>query len=951
MAGKQLLIRVGADVADVARKMTQVEAHISKASATAKKMGKAMKAAFAVAATGAVAAFARRMFELGSATEETADKFRVVMGPAIHEATAFVQDFAIKAGLTTQELQELYSQTVILTKGLGMGVHAAADFGEEVIRLAADMASLNNTSTADVLQRINAALAGETDSLRTLTGFISQTEIQKRALADTGKDLATQLTKEEKAVATLAIIQERASDAIGNLDLTQSSAANTAKRVSARFRELRDRVARGLLPAFAQMFGLLDSGGQIWDGLNTMVDYFSEGVTWAIRIVQEFVQYLRYAGAGMTLISDGVAALLDGPGGRTIEDAWDGFLATEASVQRNLLDIRDAHRQSLEALENQDEIIPHIADATGDVAEEAKKAATAFEDQAKEVQKVANELVAGVTRLSRSDNIVALREMKSHAAGMALELERSAEATERMEDMADGVRTEFEQTQATLADIIKQNTEEAQNYVGRLQGMIQSVAADFGGLFGDIGRSIAGLITQSFELVANLDSVGNLASIGVGLNPIGAIGAGAGLLIGGLGKLFGGGPSKEEQEQKRLREEARRLADAFRDVRQSVTEDFELRRLVAQGLDEQADAWRRAKAQQEEYEKLLGFLDLPAGENPFTKTMPPWMREEAEGFLRSGNIAGMEGILTALDVMGAGDSELADHIRELIELLQLQAQEDAAVQREADRQGRLQETADALRGMSWAAREAALAGNELEAQHIQLRASHKEEAAALWELLQAGDITEAQWLEWSAILDGELAAALEAATEASEAAAAAEEELARQREFQAMLDMENLELRLLSLRGMDMEALRLKQKIELLEAIEEGRSAEYIQLLRTIHAEEIRQFNLRESEKVERELARSVQKTTRATKEMTRSMDGAARVMNAPSGYTFQATRNAVLRGTSGNTSVRVEPGAINVYAAPGQDPAAIAQAVVDHIADNMRAGGFNPFTNPGEGF
>ena len=57
------------------------------------------------------------------------------------------------------------------------------------------------------------------------------------------------LTRQEKALATLALIQQKAAVQIGDLDRTQASFANQSRLVNAELRELREEIGRELIPA------------------------------------------------------------------------------------------------------------------------------------------------------------------------------------------------------------------------------------------------------------------------------------------------------------------------------------------------------------------------------------------------------------------------------------------------------------------------------------------------------------------------------------------------------------------------------------------------------------------------------------------------------------------------------------------------------------------------------
>ena len=63
--------------------------------------------------------------------------------------------------------------------------------------------------------------------------ILRQVDVDQRALTQTGKTHVKQLTDAERATATLALITDKAGVAIGDLDRTQESAANQARRLRA----------------------------------------------------------------------------------------------------------------------------------------------------------------------------------------------------------------------------------------------------------------------------------------------------------------------------------------------------------------------------------------------------------------------------------------------------------------------------------------------------------------------------------------------------------------------------------------------------------------------------------------------------------------------------------------------------------------------------------------------
>jgi len=110
-----------------------------------------------------------------------------------------------------------------------------------------------------VAGRITTALTGERESLKQLGIVVQETEVQQRAMANTGKTVATSLTQQEKATATLELITAKAGKAVGDLARTQESAANQAKRIRAEFQTIAEDFASRMLPALAQMLPALQA--------------------------------------------------------------------------------------------------------------------------------------------------------------------------------------------------------------------------------------------------------------------------------------------------------------------------------------------------------------------------------------------------------------------------------------------------------------------------------------------------------------------------------------------------------------------------------------------------------------------------------------------------------------------------------------------------------------------
>ncbi|HUE96518.1 MAG TPA: hypothetical protein VMN39_07645, partial [Longimicrobiaceae bacterium] len=138
---------------------------------------------------------------------------------------------------------------------------------------------------AEAFAAIRSGLTGEQEPLKRFGIMLDAATVKTRALADRSREVTGELTQQELATARLAIITERAGVVIGDLDRTQNSAANTAARITATYRQLREDLATGLLPIFGMVvtaWGDVASGAHgavnVLDGFFTRIGDFVEMV-------------------------------------------------------------------------------------------------------------------------------------------------------------------------------------------------------------------------------------------------------------------------------------------------------------------------------------------------------------------------------------------------------------------------------------------------------------------------------------------------------------------------------------------------------------------------------------------------------------------------------------------------------------------------------------------------
>lgn len=237
-----------------------------------KKIGTAAKMWIATIATSAFYTLRKALIR-SQEIEETASKFETVLGPSIGKANEFIKENARLMGLSRTEAQEMIATTTAIAQGMNFTGSEAADLGFDIVKLAGDLQSFNDVPIERTHNAITTALTGEREALKSLGIVIRETEVQERALANTGRDAADALTQQEKATATLELITQKAGVAVGDLERTATSSANRTRQSMANIQTLLDTLASKLNQSFGpQLITWLENALEIAEDLVSTID-------------------------------------------------------------------------------------------------------------------------------------------------------------------------------------------------------------------------------------------------------------------------------------------------------------------------------------------------------------------------------------------------------------------------------------------------------------------------------------------------------------------------------------------------------------------------------------------------------------------------------------------------------------------------------------------------------
>jgi hypothetical protein len=219
-----------------------------RATKTLDKVRSAAKVAFAAGAAAA-GAFAVKAVSAASDLAETQSKVGQIFGDSARDVLKFSDTAATTLGQSRQQALDAAATFGIFGKSAGLAGTDLTGFSTEMVSLATDLASFNNTSPDEAIVAIGAALRGESEPIRQFGVLLDDATLRARAmklgLIDTTK---TALTPQQKVLAAQAEILAQTSTQQGDFARTADGLANKTRIMKAQFADVTAQVGTKLLP-------------------------------------------------------------------------------------------------------------------------------------------------------------------------------------------------------------------------------------------------------------------------------------------------------------------------------------------------------------------------------------------------------------------------------------------------------------------------------------------------------------------------------------------------------------------------------------------------------------------------------------------------------------------------------------------------------------------------------
>jgi len=217
--------------------LDQVERNARKATAELAKVHQAANklATGAMVMGGAVMAASYGMVQAASDLEEAQNKVGVIFGESGDAILAWSEDSAKAMGMSRRMALEAAGGFGVLFDS--MEPAKAAEMSQEMVGLAADIASINNLNPEEALTALRAGLVGETEPLRRVGILLNAAAVEAKAMEMGLADANGEVSEAAKVKARYALIMEQSTKQQGDFARTAEGAANQERILKAQLED------------------------------------------------------------------------------------------------------------------------------------------------------------------------------------------------------------------------------------------------------------------------------------------------------------------------------------------------------------------------------------------------------------------------------------------------------------------------------------------------------------------------------------------------------------------------------------------------------------------------------------------------------------------------------------------------------------------------------------------
>lgn len=179
---------------------------------------------------------------------ESINKVSVAFDASSQEILEWSQNSATALGQSQQQALEAASSFGLLFETMGLASGQSAEMSKGLVELATDIASINNISPEEALQKLRSGLVGEAEPLRTVGVLLDETSVQAKAMEMGLAATTSALTQQDKVLARYQLILDQTQITQGDFSRTSREMANQTRILNAEWADLQDTMGKTLLP-------------------------------------------------------------------------------------------------------------------------------------------------------------------------------------------------------------------------------------------------------------------------------------------------------------------------------------------------------------------------------------------------------------------------------------------------------------------------------------------------------------------------------------------------------------------------------------------------------------------------------------------------------------------------------------------------------------------------------
>lgn len=243
-------------------------------------------------AAAAVPGMLNDAIKSASALNEETSKSEVVFGRSAKAIQNWAKNAAQSMGMSEVAALEASGTIGNMFRAMGMTEQKSADMSKQMVQLAADLGSFNNTSTEDAITAIGAALRGEAEPIRRYGVLLNDATLKAEAFAMGLSDGKATLDPKTKSLAAYSVILKQTTTAQGDFARTSDGLANSSKILQAKFEDLKTEVGSELLPVAQRLVDLLlqSDWSKIAGGIGEVARQFANLTGWVGKAYDNFVK-------------------------------------------------------------------------------------------------------------------------------------------------------------------------------------------------------------------------------------------------------------------------------------------------------------------------------------------------------------------------------------------------------------------------------------------------------------------------------------------------------------------------------------------------------------------------------------------------------------------------------------------------------------------------------------